>query len=84
MLMDVNLNALLIAVTPDDARTPGRGLQRRQLRHPTVGALVGGALGTTIGLRPTLAIAGLGGVLAVLWLLASPVRHIKTLDDQTA
>ncbi len=41
-------------------------------------------LGTTIGLRPTLAIAGLGGVLAVLWLLASPVRHIRTLDEPAA
>ncbi|MFG2050454.1 MFS transporter [Micromonospora sp. NPDC048935] len=81
MLMDVNLNALLIAVTPADA------LGRRAGAYSAVnygirplGALVGGALGTTIGLRPTLAIAGLGGVLAVLWLLASPVRHIQTLD----
>ena len=35
MLMDVNLNALLTAVTPDDALDAGRGVQRRQLRHPT-------------------------------------------------
>ncbi|MET8043826.1 MFS transporter [Micromonospora sp. NPDC005215] len=85
MLMDVNLNALLTAVTPDDAR--GRragayGAVNYGIRP--LGALVGGALGTTIGLRPTLVVAGLGGVLAVLWLLASPVRHIRTLDDPTA
>ncbi|WP_030490225.1 MFS transporter [Micromonospora chokoriensis] len=85
MLMDVNLNALLIAVTPADA------LGRRAGAYSAVnygirplGALVGGALGTTIGLRPTLVVAGLGGVLAVLWLLASPVRHIQTLDEPTA
>ncbi|MFC5923038.1 MFS transporter [Micromonospora vulcania] len=82
MLMDVNLNALIIAVTPADA------LGRRAGAYSAVnygirplGALVGGALGTTIGLRPTLVVAGLGGALAVLWLLASPVRSIATIDE---
>lgn len=85
MLMDVNLNALLIAVTPDDALARRAGAYSAvNYGIRPVGALVGGVLGTTIGLRPTLAIAGLGGVLAVLWLVASPVRHIRTLDDQTA
>ncbi|MEK8105984.1 MFS transporter [Micromonospora sp. M12] len=63
------------------ARTPGRRVQRRQLRHPPARRAGRWALGTTIGLRPTLVVAGLGGVLAVVWLLASPVRHIRTLDD---
>ncbi|MFG1916955.1 MFS transporter [Micromonospora sp. NPDC048898] len=85
MLMDVNLNALLTAVTPDDARGRRAGAYSAvNYGVRPLGALVGGALGTTIGLRPTLVVAGLGGVLAVLWLLASPVRHIRTLDDQTA
>ncbi|MEU7607929.1 MFS transporter [Micromonospora sp. NPDC049204] len=85
MLMDVNLNALLTAVTPDDARGRRAGAYSAvNYGIRPLGALVGGALGTTIGLRPTLVVAGLGGVLAVLWLLASPVRHIRTLDDQTA
>ncbi|MEU7591115.1 MFS transporter [Micromonospora sp. NPDC049230] len=85
MLMDVNLNALLTAVTPDDARGRRAGAYSAvNYGIRPLGALVGGTLGTTIGLRPTLVIAGLGGVLAVLWLLASPIRHIRTLDDQTA
>ncbi|MEU4475504.1 MFS transporter [Micromonospora sp. NPDC023888] len=85
MLMDVNLNALLTAVTPDDARGRRAGAYSAvNYGIRPLGALVGGVLGTTIGLRPTLVVAGLGGVLAVLWLLASPVRHIRTLDDQTA
>jgi MFS family permease len=84
MLMDVNLNALLAAVTPDDARARRAGAYSAvNYGIRPLGALVGGALGTTLGLRPTLVIAGVGGVLAVLWLLASPVRHIRTLDTVT-
>ncbi|MFG3557006.1 MFS transporter [Micromonospora sp. NPDC047557] len=82
MLMDVNLNALLTAVTPDDARGRRAGAYSAvNYGIRPLGALVGGALGTTFGLRPALVVAGVGGVLAVLWLLASPVRHIATLDD---
>ncbi|MFJ6151272.1 MFS transporter [Micromonospora profundi] len=85
MLMDVNLNALLTAVTPDDARGRRAGAYSAvNYGIRPLGALVGGALGTTIGLRPTLVIAGLGGTLAVFWLLASPVRHIATIDDPVA
>ncbi|SCE65506.1 Predicted arabinose efflux permease, MFS family [Micromonospora purpureochromogenes] len=84
MLMDVNLNALLTSVTPDDARGRRAGAYSAvNYGIRPVGALVGGWLGTTIGLRPTLVVAGLGGVLAVLWLLASPVRHIATIDEPT-
>jgi predicted MFS family arabinose efflux permease len=36
-----------------------------------LGALLAGALGTLIGLRPTLWIAAVGGAFAFLWLLPS-------------
>lgn len=39
-----------------------------------LGGLLGGALGETIGLRPTLLLAALGEILSVLWLLLSPIR----------
>lgn len=82
MLMDVNLNALLASVTPDDARGRRAGAYSAvNYGIRPLGALVGGWLGTTIGLRPTLVVAGLGGALAVLWLLTSPVRQIATLDE---
>ena len=42
-----------------------------------IGALVGGAIGTAIGLRPTLWLAIAGESLAGIWLLASPVRHMR-------
>ena len=43
------------------------------------GAIVGGLLGTLIGLRATLLIAAAGGALALLWLLPSPIRGIHSL-----
>jgi predicted MFS family arabinose efflux permease len=38
--------------------------------------VLGGALGTAIGVRPTLLVAAVGGVLAVLWLLPSPMPRL--------
>jgi MFS family permease len=43
-----------------------------------IGSLLGGLLGEVIGLRMTLLVAALGGFLAVLPVLFSPVRHLKT------
>lgn len=42
-----------------------------------IGALAGGVLGEAIGLRPTLFVAVLGELLAVCWLLFSPVRVLR-------
>lgn len=46
-----------------------------------VGGVLGGLLGERIGLRPTLVLAALGEILAVLWLFFSPLR---TLREQPA
>jgi MFS family permease len=43
------------------------------------GSLAGGALGTALGLRTTLVVAGVGGLTAVGWLLARPVRTLVTI-----
>jgi MFS family permease len=81
MLMDVNLNALIAHVTPDDARGRRAGAYSAvNYGVRPLGALVGGALGTAIGLRPTLVLVGVGGALSAVWLLVSPVRRIATLD----
>jgi MFS family permease len=42
-----------------------------------VGGLIGGALGTAFGLRPTLWVSALGGLLAVAWLVWSPLRNTR-------
>ena len=46
-----------------------------------VGTVVGGVLGETIGPRLTMLIGGLGTLPAVLWLLCSPIRRLRTLAD---
>ena len=46
-----------------------------------VGALVGGALGETFDLRTALFVAVTGELLAVLWLLFSPVRRLRELPS---
>ncbi|MFG2225125.1 MFS transporter [Streptomyces sp. NPDC048644] len=43
----------------------------------TAGALLGGALGELLGVRPTLWIAAAGSGLAVLWVLCSPLRGMR-------
>jgi MFS family permease len=42
-----------------------------------MGSLIGGVLGETIGLRPTLVVGALGSLLASVWLLFSPLRHLR-------
>ncbi len=44
-----------------------------------LGALAGGVLGTLIGIRATLVVAAAGQLLAVGWVLASPLRRMRDL-----
>ena len=48
-----------------------------------VGALVGGALGAAIGLRPTLVVGATGAMLAVLWVAVSPVWTLREVPAPT-
>jgi hypothetical protein len=47
-----------------------------------VGAIAGGTLGATLGLRSTLWISTTGALLGVLWLLRSPLPRMRTLPTQ--
>ncbi len=44
-----------------------------------LGGLAGGALGEALGLRGALTVAALGGLLAFLWVLFSPVRSLRQI-----
>ncbi len=46
-----------------------------------IGTLAGGALGSWIGLRETIVIGGLGGSLAVLWIVFSPQRQLRDMPE---
>ena len=43
-----------------------------------LGSLLGGTLGTWIGLRPTLAVAAMGALLSVVWVVLSPLRSVHS------
>lgn len=66
------------AITPD--RVQGRmNATIRTVVWGTipVGAVLGGILGTTIGVLPTVYIGGAVGLAAVLWALGKPVRRLR-------
>ncbi|MGH2970577.1 MAG: MFS transporter [Gaiellaceae bacterium] len=79
------------SVTIGQATTPDRlmaraSASRRLVSWATipVATLLGGILGTYIGLRTTVFIGAAGRSLAGLIILASPVRSIRTLDEADA
>ncbi|NES15383.1 MULTISPECIES: MFS transporter [Micromonospora] len=82
MLFDVNLNALQATVIPDGLRSRVSGaFSTVNYGIRPLGALTGGALGSWLGLRPTLWLAAIGGTLCVLWLLPSPIPTVRSLDQ---
>jgi hypothetical protein len=46
-----------------------------------LGSITAGALGSWIGLRPTLWIATVGAIAGVLWLLPSPILKLRELPE---
>ncbi|MCX5390658.1 MFS transporter [Streptomyces sp. NBC_00094] len=88
MIVDIAAGSFQMAAIPDAIRARVMGAFRT-LNHGfrPLGALAGGLLGTAIGLRPTLWIATGGAVLAVLWLLPSPLarmRELPTSEEEPA
>jgi MFS family permease len=82
ILFNVTAISLIQAITPD--RMLGRANASRRFVVWGVipfGGLVGGALGTAIGLRETMVIGALGGLLAVLPVLLSPIRKVVTIPE---
>lgn len=76
-IYEINQTSLIQAMVPD--RVQGRiNASKRFIEWAAMllGLLVGGLLGQTIGLRPTLFVAATGGLLSGLWLLFSPVRRL--------
>ena len=82
MLFDVPLNALQTSVIPDGLRGRVAGaFTAVNYGIRPVGAVVGGLLGTSLGLRPTLLIAAAGGTLSFLWLLPWPIPGFRALSE---
>ena len=77
-IFDINQLSLRQAITP--ARLQGR-VNASMLfiiwGVIPIGSLLGGLLGTTIGLRPTLTVGAIGMSLAFIWVLLSPIRGLR-------
>jgi predicted MFS family arabinose efflux permease len=82
MILDITAGTIKAALVPDRlrARVSGAYMVVNYGVRP-LGALAGGALGTWIGLRPTLWIASVGAILGVLWLLPSPLPRLRDLPE---
>ena len=46
-----------------------------------IGALLGGALGSAIGVLPTIVIAGVASVSSALWIVATPAGRLRSIVD---
>jgi MFS family permease len=82
MMLDIAAGSIFQSIVPDRlrARFSGSYMVVNYGVRP-IGSLTGGALGSAIGLRPTLWLATAAAVAGVLWLLPSPVLRMRELPD---
>lgn len=85
MVLDISIGSIFAAVIPAElrARVAGAFTAVNYGTRP-VGALLGGLLGATIGLRPTLWITVIGGALGGLLLLPGPIPRFRMPADSEA
>ena len=78
MMLDISIGAIFAAVIPDSLRSRVTGaFQAVNYGTRPLGALLGGVLGASFGLRPALWVATLGGVAGALLLLATQVPRFR-------
>jgi MFS family permease len=83
MILDINVGAIITALTPHRLRSRSTGAFRFvNYGIRPLGSLLGGALGSVLGLRPTLFVTGVAALAGVLWLLPSPVPALLDLPDE--
>jgi MFS family permease len=83
MILDINVGAIMLALTPHRLRSRFTGAFRFvNYGVRPLGSLFGGALGATIGLRPTLFLTAAASMAGILWLLPSPVPALRDLPEE--
>ncbi|MEP6910934.1 MAG: MFS transporter [Actinomycetota bacterium] len=82
MILDISAGSIFAALVPHRlrSRVSGAYMMVNNGIRP-VGALIGGFLGSTIGLRPTLWIATTGAIAGFLWILPSPIPKMRELPE---
>jgi MFS family permease len=82
MIFDISAASIFQALVPDRLRARFSGAYTFvNYGVRPLGSLVGGVLGSTIGLRPTLWIGAIGAIAGGLFLLPSPMPHLHTLPE---
>jgi len=78
MMLDISIAAIFAAVIPDTMRSRVTGAFNA-VNYGTrpLGALLGGVLGTALGLRPAMWIATAGGLAGFFLLLPSPLPRYR-------
>lgn len=89
MVLDISVGTIFAIAIPDTIRASVSGAYRMvNYGMRPLGALTGGALGATLGIRPTLWIAAIGGISCVLWVISSPLIRSQagqeSLDPEAA
>jgi predicted MFS family arabinose efflux permease len=84
MILDVTGGSLMLLRTPHRVRARMSGTFRFvNYGVRPLGALIGGGLGTAIGLQTTLWIGVLGALAGVIWLLFSPIPRLRAVAEAT-
>jgi MFS family permease len=85
MILDINASAFMIALTPDRLRSRTTGaFNFVNWGIRPLGSLLGGALGSALGLRPALWLSSIAALAGVLWLLPSPIPALRELPEEAA
>ncbi len=81
-LYNINQLSLRQSIAPDHLRGRINATMRFVVWGTLpIGTVTGGALARALGVLPTLWIAAFGGTTAVLWLVLSPVRTLRTASE---
>jgi MFS family permease len=82
MILDVNGSSLSLLRTPHRIRSRVAGSFRFvNYGIRPIGALLGGALGTALGLHTAIWIGALGALLGVFWLVFSPIPRLRAVPE---
>jgi MFS family permease len=81
-VLDVNLVSLRQACAPTQIQgRVGATVRTVNWAMKPLGAVLGGLLGGTIGLRGTIWVAVAGGAVGAVWMLLSPIRGVREVGD---